>query len=183
MRYFLAFLVTLGLILVLFTLLFHGGSKPKTPAGKPLSSYATTDAVVRMTIDGPINADQSHQAIRITVGRDDVTYEQLQGYQGNVIKVQTYPNNGDAYVNFLLALSHAGYTLGDKSAALKDERGYCPLGDRYIFELTQQDQEIERYWATSCGKPKTYLGAFGLTTDLFKAQVPDYNSLDQNIAL
>jgi hypothetical protein len=184
MRYFLAFLVTLGLILLLFTLLFRsGGGKSKTPVGKTLDSYSTTDAVARVTIDGPINADQTHQALRISVGRDEVTFEKIQGYQGNVVSVQNYANNSDAYANFLLALSHAGFTKGSTPAALKDERGYCPLGDRYVFELTQEDKEIERYWATNCGKPATYLGAVSLTLDLFRAQVPDYNTLTQNIAL
>ena len=181
-RYFLAFLATFGLILLLLVLLFHGGSKPKTPTGRTLSSYASTDAVVRMTIDGPINADQNHQAVRVTVGRDDVTFEQIQGYQGNVVNEQTFSNNEPAYENFLLALAHAGYTQGNKSSALKDERGYCPLGDRYVFELTQEDQEIERYWATGCGSPKTYLGVLSLTIQLFENQVPGYTDLTQHVA-
>jgi hypothetical protein len=183
MRYFLAFLITLGLIFSLFLLLFHGSSKPKTPAGKTLDSYSTTDATVRMTIGGPINADQNHNAIRITVGSNDVTYEQLRGYQGNAVNVQSFANNSDAYANFLLALSHAGFTQGSTPASYKDERGYCPLGARYVFELNQDGQEIERYWATNCGKPKTYLGALNLTITLFQAQVPGYSNLTQNIAL
>lgn len=183
MRYFLAFLVTLGLIFLLFSLLFHGSSQPKLPAAKGLSSYATTDAVAKLTIDGPINADQLHQGVRITVGRDEVTFEQLAGYQGNVVNLQNFPNNSDAYANFLAALARAGFRQGSNLATLKDERGYCPLGNRYIFEFTQQDQSLERYWATSCGKPSTYLGAFTLTVDLFKAQVPDYNRLAQATAL
>ena len=47
-----------------------------------------------------------------------------------------------------------------------------PLGDRYVFELSQNGQNIQRYWTTSCGTPKSYLGAQTLTISLFKAQVP-----------
>ena len=184
MRYFIAFLVTFGLILLLLVLLFHGGSgKPKTPTGRTLVSFADTDTIVRMTIDGPINADQNHQAIQVMVSSGSVTYTQIQGYQGNVVNQQTYPNNQNAYTNFLYALAHAGFTDGNKSAALKDERGYCPLGDRYIFEVNQDGQELERYWATSCGSPKSYLGSVVLTMDLFQAQVPNYASLSQGVIL
>jgi hypothetical protein len=183
MRYFLAFLVTFALILLLFLLLFHGGSNNKPNTGKALDSYATTDAVARLTIDGPIVANQSHVAIRVTVGRDDVTFEQIQGYQGGVVNQQTFANNSDAYVNFLFAMEHAGLTKGNKAANLKDERGYCPLGSRYIIEFVQEDKELERYWATSCGGVKTYQGALGLTLALFKAQVPGYVDLSKNVGL
>jgi len=168
----------------LIYLIFHGGSKPKVPVThKTLDSYAVTDAQATLTIDGPINADQNHQGVKITVARDNVTFEQLQGYQGSVTNMQTFPNNVDAYTSFLLALAHAGFTQGNSSASLKDERGYCPLADRYIFEFQQDGQELERYWTTSCGSPKTYLGNTELTLTLFQAQVPGYDNLTQNISL
>lgn len=185
MRYFIGFLITIGLIILLVVLLFTGGGggskKPKTP--KSLADYASSNSVVRMTIDGPINADQDHQAITITVGQDDTTYEQIQGYQGTVVNQQSFANNQNAYSNFLYALGHAGFTKGDNSKALANEKGYCPLGNRYVFELINDGSTIERYWATSCGKPKTYLGNTNLTITLFQAQVPGYTNLTENLNL
>jgi hypothetical protein len=184
MRYFLAFLVMLVLILSLFFLLFHGSSKPKIPlTTRTLSSYAPTDAEAIMTIDGPINADQNHQAIRITVSRDDVMFEQIQGYQNSVVNLQNFANNQNAYVNFLLALAHAGFTKGNADPSVSDERGFCALGDRYVFELRQDNKDLERYWATSCGNPKTYKGVLNLTLLLFQAQVPQYTDLTRNARL
>src|SRR5438309_4401312 len=125
MRYFIAFAATLGLLFLLLFLLLRGGGKPALPqTHKTLDSYATTDAQAQLTIDGPINADQEHRAVRITVDRDSVTFEQIQGYQGNVINMQTFGSNENAYVNFLLALEHAGFTHGKNDPNLKDERGY-----------------------------------------------------------
>lgn len=184
MRYFIGFLVTIGLIILLIVLLFTGGGgskKPKTT--KALADYATSNAVVRLTIDGPINADQNHQAVRITVGQDDTTYEQIQGYQGTVVNQQSFANNQDSYSNFLYALGHAGFTQGDSSKLLANEKGYCPLGNRYVFELIDGGSNVERYWATSCGKPKTYKGNVNLTLTLFQAQVPGYSNLTQNLSL
>ena len=184
MRYFIAFVVALGLLFVLLFLLFHGGGKPTLPqTHKTLDSYATTDAQAQMTIDGPVNADQTHQAITITVDSNAVIYEQVQGYQGNVVNVKTFANNNDAYANFLLALAHAGFTKGSNAANLRDERGYCPQGVRYIFQFMQDGQVIERYWSSSCGTPETYQGNLNLTIGLFRAQVPNYKLVTKGVKL
>lgn len=181
MRYFLAFLITLLLIFLLIFLLFHGGGKPKIPlTTKTLHSYASTDAEVQMTIDGPVNANQNHQQVRIIVGRDNVTFEQLQGYDGNVTNMQTYGNTQNAYVAFLFSLARAGFSKGNVDPNSSEERGLCPLGERYVFQLTQDGKDIERYWVTSCGGPATYLGVPDLTISLFKAQVPNYGDLTQH---
>ncbi len=175
MRYFVGFLLAIGLIIILILLLFRGGGKPKVPVtSKTLDSYATTSAEARFIIDGPVNADSLHEQIQISVNRDNVTFEHLRGYEGESVKLQNYPNNQSAYTTFLLALAHAGFTHGNTDPALSDERGYCPLGDRFIVELIQDDRTLERFWSTSCGGPKTYLGNANLTRALFQAQVPDY---------
>ncbi|MGC1176530.1 MAG: hypothetical protein WA843_00505 [Candidatus Saccharimonadales bacterium] len=183
MRYFIGFIVTLGLIIILILLLVTGGgSKSKTStAPKTLTSYVDTDAEVRLLVDGPVNADQIHQRELITVGRYNVTFQQMQGYDNAIVNTQSYPSTRDAYAAFLHSLQHAGFTNVKTDPKLADERGYCPLGNRYVFELRQNDADIERYWATSCGKPKTFPGNTDMVITLFKAQIPDYDTLTQNI--
>lgn len=181
-RYFIGFIAIFGLITLMIILIFHGGGKPK-PTPRTLESYATTDAQVRLTIDGPINADQIHQQVQIIVSNISSTFKQIQGYQGNVVNQKSYASNVNAYTNFLAALGHAGFTSGTNNPALKNEMGYCPLGSRYIFELQQDGQDIERFWSTSCGSPKTYAGNTGLTLTLFQAQIPDYNALTTNLSI
>lgn len=186
MRYFVGFIITIGLIIVLILMLFGGGSKDKTKlpkSPKTLDSYSTTNAEVRMTVDGPINADQEHRKIQISVTKDEVTYKRFSGYEGQVTKTKRYQNNQNAYANFLRALAIAGFTRGSLDEQLKDERGHCALGRRYVFELNQGDKQIERFWATSCGGAKTYLGGFGITTQLFEAQIPDFNEVNSGIGL
>lgn len=185
MRYFVGFLITIGLLILLIMLLFRGGDdKPKiSTATKPLADYASTAAEASLTADGPVNAASEHSQEIITVGRDQVVFEQLRGYDGDVISTKRYDNTENAYKNFLLALSNAGFTKGDRSTALREERGYCPTGNRYIMEFNNEGKNLLRYWATSCGKPKTYLGDLSLTLTLFRAQVPDYVSLTQSNGL
>lgn len=182
MRYFIGFLVTLGLIILLIVLLLSGGGKSKVRA-KTLPSYASTDAQASMLIDGPVNADSLHQQVRITVDRDNVTYEQISGYDGQVVNTQTFSNTENSYNVFLHALQHAGFTLKSNNPAIQDDTGYCPLGDRFIFELNQDGNNLQRSWASNCGNPKTYLGSLDLTMTLFEAQVPGYEDLAAGLQL
>lgn len=180
MRYLIGILVTIGLLILLIVIIVqHGGNdKTKLPQSKkPLISYSQTNAIARLTTDGPINAEENHQQIQITVGRDDVAIAFKKGYNGTVTTLQTYSNSEASYNSFLHALDRAGFTNGNPSASLKDEGGYCALGNRYIFEFIQNGKTLERYWATSCGSPKSYLGILDLSLTLFRNQVPDYDKL------
>lgn len=187
MRYIIGFLITVGLLILLVVLLLTGGNKksqtPQSNSDRPrttseLAAYADTDVVARMIIDGPINANQNHRAIRVTVGQNEVTYEQIQGYEGKVVNTRTYNNNQSAYSNFLYALGRNGFTLMNNDPKLPTEKGHCALGNRYIFEFVEGDHDIMRSWTTSCGGSiRTYEGNVGVTMQLFKLQVPDYQSL------
>jgi len=182
MRYFIGFLITIGLIIVLIVLLFSGGNK-STPSAVPklLSSYASTDAEVRLTIDGPINAAQSHQKVQITINSSQATFQQLQGYDGTVVNTQSYANTPNGYYAFLRALEQADFTKGNSSPALANDTGLCPLGDRYNMELIQNGNVLENYWTTTCGGLATFEGNTDLTLQLFQAQIPNYSNLTENI--
>lgn len=195
MRYFVGFLITICLLILLIVLLVTGGggngggnksapqtsSKPRTVS--QLAALADTDADVQMVIDGKINADQNHTAIRVTVDNTDVTYEQIQGYQGTVVNKQVFNNNTSAFSNFLYAIGHSGFLLGDSSSRLANETGFCPLGHRYVFTLTEGGQNLQRYWSTNCkGLIGTYNGNLGLTLTLFQLQVPNYSTLTSTIS-
>lgn len=186
MRYFFGFLLTIGLLILVIIMIVTGGNdKAKAPGtNKTLPSYASSNnAAVRLTIDGPINAASEHQVIRITVDQNNVSYEHIEGYDGNVTTLRTFANSEDSFAVFLRALAAAGFTKGNLDKKFADERGYCPLGRRYIMELREAEKSIQRFWATSCGNPKTYGGNASLTLELFEDQVPNYAELTQDIDL
>src|SRR5438045_1826478 len=109
MKYFFGLLVSLGLIVLEFILVLRGFSGDGTTKSKTaLADYSGTDAVVQMTVDGPVIYDQDHRAYRITVGRSQVTVEALRGYQYETIESKIFGNNQEAYTNFLRALDIAG---------------------------------------------------------------------------
>ena len=179
MKYFLGFLAAVGLIVLVFVLVFRaftGGEKEPVKPVTQLSSYADTATEVRLTIDGPVSADQDHDRVRITIGRGGNTIEIMQGYQGALVKSQSFSSNTEAYFQFLRSLQLLGYTTGDPSPALADERGQCPLRDRYIYEVVGTSGTIQRYWSTACGVGN-FKGKGATIRELFRRQIPGYNKL------
>ena len=177
MKYIFGFIIAFILIIILVVMLVSGGGKNDTPAvssPKTLVSYSTSGAIARLTVDGSVNSQQEHVQDQITVSKDQVVYKRIGGYEGRVIETRVYDNNSSAYGAFLQSLNRAGFDKGNNDPEHKDERGYCPQGNRYVYELIDGDKTIQRYWSTSCAKPQTYLGSEVITLDLFKRQVPDY---------
>jgi len=184
MRYFVGFLIAIGLIVLLFILIiriFTGGGG-KEAQKIDLTSYATTDAVVRLTIDGPVNANQDHRQIKITVGRDQTTIDVMQGYEGDTMLRRSFANNQNSYTDFLYALKVAGYTEGDTNPNKGDERGYCPTGQRFVYEALSSNEQVIRWWHTSCNQGN-FKGKANVINQLFKTQIPDYSKLVQNTGL
>lgn len=183
MKYFIGYMVTIGLLILLIVFLIKsGGNNAPAVQAKTLDSYATSDAEVSYLNSGPINAESLHREIKITVDNDYVTYQEIAGYNGHVIRTKRFSNNVNAYSNFLAALGRAGFAKGAKTETTQTEKGACSLGNRYVFEMTQGTDQIQRNWTTNCGSGGgTFKGDISTTITLFEAQVPDYNTLSSQI--
>lgn len=177
MKYFFGFLASIVLIILVVVLIvrgFTGGGSKKEELPDPLVNISNTTKVVEYTADSIVNADQTHKAMRITVGRDQIKIDMISGYNDTVTQSRTYNNNEAAYGQFLRALDLSGYTLGEKDPDLKDERGHCATGYRYVFAIRDGANEEQRFWSTSCGKEGTFKGKTRDVINLFRLQVPDY---------
>jgi hypothetical protein len=175
MKYIIGILVTLGLIILAFILIFRGSGAPaaKVP---DVTHYANTNVVMQLTIDGPINAELDHRITRITVGQNQVNITTFQGYQNTVITNKSFVNNTTAYTDFLHALQLSGFTKGSNVTSLQDERGQCPTGNRFIYEVINGSQDTERYWRSSCGTGN-FRGTWAIVNALFTKQVPNYSDI------
>ncbi len=175
------------LVVVLFQNVLSNGNNTANPATKlSLQSYAGTNAVASMYIDGPVVANQDHNAVRITVDRNQSSIEIIKGYDDQVVALQVFPNTQASYLEFLSALDEAGYTNGKSDPALQNDKGVCPFGNRYIYTLTDGSKEILHYWTTNCsGVSGTYSGKAALTRQLFLRQIPEnaLSTLTKDVAL
>jgi hypothetical protein len=182
---FLTFLI--GIILIM-TLIFGHGSKnsPKKAQSNTqsvnLNDYADINSKVVLTDDGRINGDDIHRSVRFTITPAERTIELVQGYEGNVIKTERFPNNSKAYDNFMRALARSGYGQVRPGVAT-DERGLCPMGQRYIYEVYDEDNtRVSRTWGTSCAKG-TSVASSGSVLILFQAQFADYPAFMSGVNL
>jgi len=183
LRYLVGFILVIVLVIFLFTFVFHSSSPSKKVSAPPsLSTLANTDDVVQYTQDGVINADQDHRAIRITIGQAVSDVSIIQGYQGNVINSDQYPNNQAAYSAFLNALVLEDYTTKLKTSYVYNN-AVCPLGQRFTFEIIDGSGNVlQNLWSTSCGAGN-FGGDLGNTQTLFTDQIPDYSVVTQNVSL
>ncbi|HSX34197.1 MAG TPA: hypothetical protein VLF62_00960 [Candidatus Saccharimonadales bacterium] len=185
MKYFIGFIGVVALIILVFVLIVRGFSGGGSKNDKPqtdLSDYTNTSTVMRFTTEGPVTANQNYDEIRITVGRDASTVEVVNGYQGNVVKAKTYPNNSDAYGNFLRSLQLLNFTKGNPDPKLADERGYCPTGNRYVYEIVSGNADVQRFWIGTCGVG-TFKGNSQVIRSLFRSQIPDYATFTSDVTI
>lgn len=168
----LAALVGLGLVILVIVLLvkaFTGGSStPK--ASLDITKYASTNSTAELYIDAPVNLNQDHRTIKISVDQNQTQIQVMRGYDGEVIQQQSFPNTESGYAVFLSALQLQGYAKGNSDAAQADERGQCPLGDRFIYQFTTGGESKFRYWNTSCGGG-TFKGNGNTIRTLFERQI------------
>lgn len=182
--------VIVGFILLVMIISRIGSSVKKSNTNKKnttskvidVTKYVNNNSKVVLTLGGRINGDDAHRAVRITVDSASRTAEIIQGYQGNVINTQTAVNNPDAYEQFIYAIATSGFSK-ERKTTQTDDRGACPLGQRYVYEIFENDNSVMRRWSTSCGAIGTMGGRQSQINELFKRQITDYSTFTRNIQL
>lgn len=154
-------------------------SSKSTPAGPvKLLDYENEDAMLVATLQGRLIGNESRRSIRITVTPSYRSLEILEGYDEVVIDRHLFSNNQNAYVSFLKAVNNAGF-VNKRNSLTTDERGVCPHGQTYIFELfNAKNQSVSRLWSVSCA---ANIGPFAGSAQglilLFQNQITGYPEL------
>ncbi len=132
---------------------------------------------VRVTVRGPIVADEEFTTTRITISPNSRVYEKYSGYLDKIQKSKTYANNMKAYEEFVYALDKAAFTKPGKSkpgSSAEDVRGICATGKVYDYEVMDGGQSVYRAWTSTCkGSPGTFGASIRQVTDLFIQQLPE----------
>lgn len=178
-RYF----VVLILILLIFGLGFFlivrfisGPDEPKpgTSQQAPAQDFKKDTRSVTYTAQGRVVGEEEHRRVRIHVSPSERTIDLIEGYDESVVKTQTFANVQDAYDVFIASLKNLGYDSFNRQVTA-DERGFCPLGKRYVYEAELQNDSKLRSWSTSCGRKEgSFTGNASLVRRVFEAQIPEY---------
>lgn len=174
------------LLIIAVLILNRGGDEPKPTSAtikkEQLVSYAKSNSSVSMTTVGRLVGDDQHRAIRVTITPSERRVEILSGYEQSVFSSQTYYNDRQAYENLLSALDRLGFT-NSKESPITDQRGVCPAGNRYVYDVSDKGSSVSNLWAVSCDKSGTFAGAGSAIRQLFQRQIPDYNAQTNNVKL
>lgn len=157
----------------------------KIDAGQQALVETEAGSSVRMTVRGPIVADENFRSYRISAdvnGRNMTTYT---GYIEQPVETKDYANNLQAYEEFVYALDKANLMDGTAlTGAADDIRGICATGKVYEFEVLRDGTVTKRLWSSTCkGSPGSFRGSIDQVEKLFKAQIPDQKTLLKNIDL
>jgi hypothetical protein len=173
--------VIIFLLVIIGVIVFAGGNdkEPVVEVQKvSVGEFVDTDAVVRYIVDGPINATEEHETVRIAVDRTARSVDIMRGYQGEVVKSQLFPNNIDAFNTFVKALEQAEFSEARRRPTQTDSTGVCPTGRRYFYQIIENSQTKLDIWNTSCSSSLgTFTGNTSLVRDLFEAQIPDFDKI------
>lgn len=148
----------------------------KTASAELLKTDASRS--VRMTVRGPIVADQKFQSYQIQVSPANNTYTVYQGYLDSVQSSQSYQNNTAGYTQFVYALNEAALTHPGKYSEneASDVRGICATGRVYDFAIMNGSDIVDHYWTSTCkGSPGTLGANLSQVTNLFVKQIPGLN--------
>lgn len=166
-----------------------GGGTTTNPAQIDTSQQTLLNTslthAVRMTVRGPIVADEDFRSYQITVSptsRSLVTYS---GYLDQVIDSKQLGNNTEAYTQFVYALNRASMIDGTALTGDKDDmRGVCATGQIYMFETLDSGASVKDLWTSTCsGSKGSFKADVPQVQSLFLQQIPDNGTLLSAIGL
>lgn len=140
---------------------------------------------VRMTVRGPIVAEENFRSYQITVSANAREIQTFRGYLDTIIEQQTLGNNTAAYAEFVHALDLANFTKGTQFADDKnDVRGICATGRVYEYRILKKNEPVEMLWTSTCnGSPGSLKASADQLTNLFTGQIPDASRMIRGLSL
>jgi hypothetical protein len=152
-----------------------GSNAPKVDPGVESLLNTAVDRSVRMTVRGPIVADEQFRSYQITVDSSSRRLNTYSGYLDQTIDSVQLGNNTKAYEEFVYALNRANFMKGNELEDEKnDTRGICATGRVYEFEVLQGASAVKRLWTSTCkGSTGSLKASLSQVQKLFLNQIPE----------
>lgn len=143
------------------------------------------DRSVRMTVRGPIVADETFHSYQIAISPAERRMTTFRGYNDSVIDTKLLSGSTAAYEEFVHALDRAGFARTVKlPEQQRDMRGACADGRVYIFEILWAQSVVSESWTSSCRNLSgSFAGSTAEVRTLFQRQIPDSNTLLRGLNL
>jgi hypothetical protein len=140
---------------------------------------------VRMTVRGPIVADETFRSYQVNVDPSERALTAYAGYLSDPLDSKNYSNNAKAYEEFVYALDKANLMKGTALTGDKDDtRGICATGNVYEFEVLKDNKVVKRLWTSTCkGSVGSLKASVTQLETLFHNQIPDNRAVLRTIDL
>lgn len=184
-------IVAVAAVIAIGRALFGDGSSnnpqpnPNIEDAKTALLSTDVDRSVRLTVRGPIVANENFRSYSITItpdSREMITYE---GYLDNQIDRKRLDNNTKAYTELVYALDKRKMMDGkDLTDEQNDLRGICASGKIYKFETIKNNSVVKSLWTSDCSGSKGSAQAnVNEILDMFLKQIPDGKKMASGIGL
>lgn len=184
-------IVAVAAVIAIGRALFGDGSSNNTQPNPNIEDAKTAllstdvDRSVRLTVRGPIVANENFRSYSITItpdSREMITYE---GYLDNQIDRKRLDNNTKAYAELVYALDKRKMMDGkDLTEEQNDLRGICASGKIYKFETIKNNSVVKSLWTSDCSGSKGSAQAnVNEILDMFLKQIPDGKKMASGIGL
>ncbi|MET0979741.1 MAG: hypothetical protein ABWX90_00600 [Candidatus Saccharimonadales bacterium] len=152
-----------------------GTNTSKVDLGVESLLNTSVDRSVRMTVRGPIVADENFRSYQIAVDSSSRRMTTYAGYLDTTLQNVQLDNNAKGYEEFVNALNRAQLMKGEEgNVEQNDTLGVCATGRVYEFEVLQGTSVIKRLWTSTCkGAAGTLKANRAQVEDLFNAQIPN----------
>lgn len=153
--------------------IFGGGDTPINEGQQSLINTSDNRSV-RMTVRGPIVAEEDFRTYQITASNDNRTFVAYQGYLETPLQTIDLDNNNPAYEEFVYALDRGNMMTAEAFTGESDDvRGICSSGRLYQFDTLNGGNVVKRLWTTSCKNTRGSLKTnVTVLRNLFNAQIP-----------
>ena len=184
-------IVAVAAVIAIGRALFGDGSSNNTQPNPNIEDAKTAllstdvDRSVRLTVRGPIVANENFRSYSVTItpdSREMITYE---GYLDNQIDRKRLDNNTKAYTELVYALDKRKMMDGkDLTEEQNDLRGICASGKIYKFETIKNNSVVKSLWTSDCSGSKGSAQAnVNEILDMFLKQIPDGKKMAGGIGL
>jgi hypothetical protein len=165
--------------------LFSGGDQPvaeTVSAGQKLLDKPSAETAVRMSVRGPITAQESHYSIAMTISQASRNLTIWRGYDGSIMTEESLANSAGSFADLTAALNRASF-MEKLENVDEANAGICAVGQLIQFEILEyktdengkiSEKSAEKLWTTSCSNLTGNFGGLSANViDLFLDQIPD----------
>ena len=163
----------------------NGGTATQVDEGRTALLSSDLSRSVRLTVRGPIVADEKHRSYQITIGPESRVMTTYEGYIETALESTRLKNNLPAYEELIHALDKRKMMNGRALAVdQNDLRGICATGRVYQFETLMNSSTVRSLWTSDCSGSRGSAEADdGEIVSMFIQQIPDGDKMARSVGL